>query len=68
MAVTGGIEMRHSHVGNERLAELKFIEDIFELAFGADAYEKDYSYSDVLEQLIKWSNMALTVEVERGEV
>ena len=60
--------MRHSHVGNERLAELKFIEDIFELAFGADAYEKDYSYSDVLEQLIKWSNMALTVEVARGEV
>lgn len=52
----------------ERFAELKFIEDIFELAFGADAHEKDYSYSDVLEQLTKWSNMALTVEVERGEV
>ena len=53
----------------ERLAELKFIEDIFELAFGADAYENnEYNYSDVLEQLTKWANMALTVEVARGEV
>jgi hypothetical protein len=40
----------------------EFIEEVFQIAFGDDAIKKDYSYDEVLDELIKFSNLALQVE------
>jgi hypothetical protein len=39
-----------------------FIENVFEIAFGDDAINKDYSKEEVLERLEKFSELALEVE------
>ena len=40
--------------------------EVFEIAFGDDAMEKDYSYDDVINQLIEFSNHALKYEEQEG--
>ena len=40
----------------------KFIEDVYEIAFGDDAIKKDYTRDDVLERLMEMSNDSLKVE------
>ena len=43
----------------ERLQTVEFIEDVFEIAFGENAINKDYTYDDVIIRLREHSNMAL---------
>ena len=40
----------------------EFIEEVFEIAFGDDAINKGYSYDDVINQLIEFSEHALVYE------
>jgi hypothetical protein len=40
----------------------QFIEEVFEIAFGDDAINREFSYEEVLDELLKFSNLALTVE------
>jgi len=44
----------------------EFVMQVFEIAFGDDALEKDYSYEDVINQLIEFSNHALKYEEQEG--
>jgi|TARA_R100000963_G_scaffold30411_1_gene21684 hypothetical protein len=44
----------------------EFVMQVFEIAFGDDAMEKDYSYDDVINQLIEFSNHALKYEEQEG--
>ena len=43
-----------------------FIEDVFEIAFGDSAFQKGFSYEDVLNELRRFSDEALEAE-EREE-
>ena len=45
----------------------KFIEDIYEIAFGSDAIKKDYTRDDVLEKLMEFSNNSLKWEEENDK-
>ena len=40
-------------------ADQEFIENVFELAFGDNALDSDYSYSEVLARLQEFSEQAL---------
>ena len=42
-----------------------FIEEVFEIAFGDNAINRDYSMGEVLDRLIEFSNNAL--KYEEGE-
>lgn len=42
----------------------EFIENVFEIAFGDNAINKDYSKEEVLEKLRQFSDDALEVENE----
>ena len=42
-----------------------FIEEVFEIAFGDNAINKDYSMGEVLDRLMEFSNNAL--KYEEGE-
>tara|TARA_R100000231_G_scaffold107150_1_gene79315 strand:+ start:285 stop:500 length:216 start_codon:yes stop_codon:yes gene_type:complete len=42
-----------------------FIEEVFEIAFGDDAINRDYSMGEVLDRLMEFSNNAL--KYEEGE-
>ena len=46
----------------ERLGTVEFIEDVFEIAFGDNAVNKDYTYDDVIIRLREHSNKALVSE------
>jgi len=46
----------------ERLQTVEFIEDVFEIAFGDNAINKDYTYDDVVIRLRELSNKALASE------
>ena len=46
----------------------EFIEEVFEIAFGDDAINKGYSYDDVINQLIEFSEHALVYEESEGLV
>jgi len=39
--------------------EKEFVEDVFEIAFGDDAINRDFSYEEVLERLREFSDKAL---------
>ena len=39
--------------------EKEFVEDVFEIAFGDNAINRDFSYEEVLERLREFSNKAL---------
>ena len=43
----------------ERLQTVEFIEDVFEIAFGDNAINKDYTYDDVIIRLRELNNKAL---------
>ena len=40
----------------------EFIEEVFEIAFGDNAINKNYSYNEVLKQLMQFSNNAFKYE------
>tara|TARA_R100001443_G_scaffold117176_1_gene140286 strand:+ start:1931 stop:2104 length:174 start_codon:yes stop_codon:yes gene_type:complete len=40
----------------------EFIEEVFEIAFGNNAINKNYSYNEVLKQLMQFSNNAFKYE------
>jgi len=40
----------------------EFIEEVFEIAFGDNAINKDYSYNEVIDQLLEFSDHALKYE------
>jgi len=44
----------------------EFIEDVYEIAFGDDAINRDFTYSDVLAQLREFSDAALVSEKPAG--
>ena len=46
----------------------KFIEEVFEIAFGDNAMNKDYSYDEVIDQLLEFSEHALKYEESEGLV
>tara|TARA_A100001515_G_scaffold145038_1_gene151485 strand:+ start:4396 stop:4662 length:267 start_codon:yes stop_codon:yes gene_type:complete len=46
----------------ERLQTVEFIEDVFEIAFGDNAVNKDYTYDDVIIRLREFSDKALASE------
>ena len=41
-----------------------FIEEVFEIAFGDNAINRDYSMGEVLDRLMEFSNNALKYEEE----
>ena len=45
----------------------KFIEEVFEIAFGDNAINRDYSYDEVIDQLLEFSDLALKYESEDWE-
>ena len=47
---------------DNRAVDHKFIVDVFELAFGNGAIDKEYSYADVLTQLREFSDKALVTD------
>jgi len=48
------------------MSKKQFIEDVFELAFGDDAINRDFTYSDVLAQLREFSDAGLVSEKPAG--
>ena len=44
-----------------------FIEEVFEIAFGDNAINRDYSMGEVLDRLMEFSNNALKYEEEEDE-
>ena len=44
------------------------MEEVFELAFGDDAINRGYGCEEVLETLRHWSDLALKVQEESGEI
>tara|TARA_R100001530_G_scaffold102258_1_gene71080 strand:+ start:218 stop:460 length:243 start_codon:yes stop_codon:yes gene_type:complete len=46
----------------------KFVEQVFEIAFGNEAYQKGYSYEEVVRELRHFSDLALEKQQERGEI
>lgn len=46
------------------VADKEFLADVFEIAFGDDAINRDFSYEEVLERLREFSDKALENEDE----
>ncbi len=44
-----------------------FIEEVFEIAFGDNAINRDYSMGEVLDRLMEFSNNALKYEEKEDE-
>jgi len=44
----------------------KFVEEVFEIAFGDNAINRNYSYDEVIDQLLEFSNHALKYEEQEG--
>ena len=44
----------------------EFVEEVFQIAFGFDAINKDYSYDEVIDQLLEFSEDALKYEESEG--
>jgi hypothetical protein len=51
----------------QRHKDNRFIEQVFEIAFGNDAIKKDYTRDDVLERLMEFSNNSLKLEEENDK-
>ena len=45
------------------MREKKFIEEVFEIAFGEDAINRNFEYEEVLEELKKFSDDSLKWEI-----
>jgi len=53
---------------DEKIVHLNiFKEMVFEIAFGDDAVQKDYSESEVLDKLREFSDLALAQEIGNDE-
>ena len=49
--------------------EKEFVEDVFEIAFGDDAINRDFSYEEVLERLREFSDKAyILYDMDSGDV
>ena len=59
-----GLEGKTWHYGYVKSPEA-FIEEVFEIAFGDNAINRDYSMGEVLDRLMEFSNNAL--KYEEGE-
>ena len=46
----------------KKMDEKQFVEEIFEIAFGDDAINKDYSFEEVVAKIREFSDLALEVE------
>ena len=44
---------------DDRVEATWFIENVFEVAFGDDAINKDFTYQEVLDKLDEFSSLAL---------
>jgi len=44
---------------DDRVEAVWFIENVFEVAFGDDAINKDFTYQEVLDKLDEFSSLAL---------
>ena len=44
---------------DDRIEAVWFIENVFEVAFGDDAINKDFTYQEVLDKLDEFSSLAL---------
>ena len=54
-------------ISDNELAELKeFVENVFEVAFGDDAINRDFTASEVLARLREFSDAALVSEKPAG--
>lgn len=60
------IAKQEPDLDNNRLPR-QFIEDVFELAFGADAINKKYDYSEALARLREFSDNALKWEEQEDQ-
>ena len=49
---------------DDRVEAAWFIENVFEVAFGHDAINKDFTYQEVLDKLDEFSSLAL----QAGEI
>ena len=51
------------------MTEREFIEEVFEIAFGDDAINRDFSYEEVLERLREFSDKAyILYDMDSGDV
>ena len=49
--------------------EKEFVEDVFEIAFGDNAINRDFSYEEVLERLREFSDKAyILYDMDSGDV
>ena len=65
----GNIDGDHSYFKDVAAFETvkKFIEDAYELAFGDDAINREFSPEEVIKELQSFSDKALTYDKARGE-
>ena len=49
------------------MSEREFIEEVFEIAFGDDAINRDFSYEEVLEELRDNSDRAWGINMDSGD-
>ena len=49
------------------MSEREFIEEVFEIAFGDDAINRDFSYEEVLEELRDNSDRAWAINMDSSD-
>jgi len=51
------------------MSDKEFIEEVYEIAFGDDAINRDFSYEEVLERLREFSDKAyILYDMDSGDV
>ena len=55
--------MHNVNITDDELIEKEFIEEVFEIAFGDDAINRDYTYQEVLTKLKEFSNDSLIIHM-----
>ena len=59
MKTVGQLLARLTMYRDDRVEAAWFIENVFEVAFGDDAINKDFTYQEVLDKLDEFSSLAL---------
>ena len=59
METTNKLLARLTMSRDDRVEATWFIENVFEVAFGDDAINKDFTYQEVLDKLDEFSSLAL---------
>ena len=59
MKTVGKLLARLTMYRDDRVEAAWFIENVFEVAFGDDAINKDFTYQEVLDKLDEFSSLAL---------